>query len=308
MQNNNHLLVSVVMNCYNSDKYLQEALESILKQTYENFEIIFWDNKSTDKSAEIIQSFNDSRIKYFLAPNFTLLGEARNLAIEKCNGKWIGFLDCDDIYDKNKILYSMQELSKSKFDDISLIYTKTKIINERGIKIDSMDKHYSGYIHDKLLKEGDFLSLSSIMIKKDIFYHIGKINTSLNYCEDYDLLLKISKISNVIGVNEYLTYYRKHSGNITAVKYKTNIIELNNFLLSYIKENNIDLIIGINIIWKLIFNINMVSLKLIKEFKFKELIYFIKNYKLYTLFLPLSSMEYIIRKIIMKYISKKKNI
>jgi glycosyltransferase involved in cell wall biosynthesis len=305
---NKDMLISIVMNCYNSDKYLEEALESILNQTYKNIEIIFWDNQSTDGSAEIVKSFADNRIKYYLAPTFTLLGEARNLAVDKCNGEWVGFLDCDDIYEHNKILYSMEELYKSKLENISLIYTKTNIINDQGIIIDSMSKHYSGDIHDRLLKEGDFIALSSIMIRKDIFYKIGKINTSLNYCEDYDLLLKISKISNVIGVDEYLTYYRKHSGNITAVKYKTNIIELNNFLISYIKENSIDLIISINIIWKLIFNINMVSLKLIKEFKFKELIYFIKNYKLYTLFLPLSSMEYIIRKIFMKYIPKKKNI
>ena len=63
--NNQKPLVSVIMNCHNGDKYLEEAIKSVIKQTYKNWEIIFWDNNSTDKSAEIVNSFKDDRIKYF---------------------------------------------------------------------------------------------------------------------------------------------------------------------------------------------------------------------------------------------------
>ena len=97
----NKPLVSVIMNCYNSDTYLGEAIDSVISQTYKNWEIIFWDNQSTDKSAEIVKSYDDERIKYFYAPSFTSLYEARNYAIEKANGEYIAFLDCDDKWYKN---------------------------------------------------------------------------------------------------------------------------------------------------------------------------------------------------------------
>lgn len=78
----NNPLVSVIMNCYNSETYLKDAIA----QTYENWEIIFWDNQSIDKSPKIVKSYTDKRIKYFYAPEHTLLGEARNKAIEKADG------------------------------------------------------------------------------------------------------------------------------------------------------------------------------------------------------------------------------
>jgi len=79
-------LVTVVMNCYNGEKYLQKAIESVLSQTYSNWEIIFWDNQSHDKSAEIFKSYKDRRFKYFLAPKHTVRYEARNYAISKSSG------------------------------------------------------------------------------------------------------------------------------------------------------------------------------------------------------------------------------
>ena len=89
-------LVSVVMNCHNGQKYLKDAMDSVLAQTYQNWEIIFWDNQSTDRSAEIFKGYKDVRLKYFCAPTFTWLYEARNYAIEKASGEFIAFLDVDD--------------------------------------------------------------------------------------------------------------------------------------------------------------------------------------------------------------------
>ena len=80
-------LVSIIMNCYNGSKYLDEALQSIINQTYKNWELIFWDNLSNDNSKEIFKKYNDKRFKYFLADKHTVLYEARNLAIKKTN--WI---------------------------------------------------------------------------------------------------------------------------------------------------------------------------------------------------------------------------
>ena len=77
-------LVSVIINCFNGEKYLREALDSVIIQTYKNWEIIFWDNQSTDKSAEIFKSYKDNRLKYYRASSHAdILYEARNYALKK---------------------------------------------------------------------------------------------------------------------------------------------------------------------------------------------------------------------------------
>ncbi len=88
--------VSIIINCFNGEKYLKQTLDSILGQEYKNWELIFWDNKSTDSSPVILKTYNDERIKYFLATEHTSLYTARNLAAEKATGDFLAFLDCDD--------------------------------------------------------------------------------------------------------------------------------------------------------------------------------------------------------------------
>ena len=94
---NEEPLVSIIMNCYNSDRFLNEAIDSVYSQTYQNWEIIFWDNASTDTSAIIAKSY-DERVKYHFESKTTSLGKARNLAVKKASGKYIAFLDCDDLW------------------------------------------------------------------------------------------------------------------------------------------------------------------------------------------------------------------
>ena len=84
-------------------KYLMKSVQSVLNQTYGNWELIFWDNHSSDKSAKIIKNLKDKRIKYFKSKKFTNLYEARNLAISKCKGEFICFLDTDDWWIKENL-------------------------------------------------------------------------------------------------------------------------------------------------------------------------------------------------------------
>ena len=99
---NKEKLVSIILNCYNGEKYLKEALMSIERQSYQNWELIFWDNKSTDNSRKIMQSFQNKKFKYFLTKKHTSLYAARNLAINKAKGDFISFIDADDTWEKNK--------------------------------------------------------------------------------------------------------------------------------------------------------------------------------------------------------------
>src|SRR5829696_2506866 len=96
-------LVSVIMNCFNGEKYLREAIDSVLAQSYTNWEIIFWDNQSTDDSARIVRSYRDPRLKYFYAPTHLPLYGARNHAIDRAAGELIAFLDVDDWWIPSKL-------------------------------------------------------------------------------------------------------------------------------------------------------------------------------------------------------------
>ena len=123
----NNPLVSIIVNCYNGEKYLAHTLDSILNQTYQNWEIIFWDNQSTDNSSGIFKSYKDSRFKYFYANEHTILGKARNLAIEKSKGDFIAFLDTDDTWDKNKL-----ELQMGCFNspEVGVVYSNFWILKK----------------------------------------------------------------------------------------------------------------------------------------------------------------------------------
>ena len=109
----NELLVSVIMNCYNGEKYLREAIDSVYSQTYKDWEIIFWDNASTDRSAEIAKSYN-SKLKYFRGEKTIPLGAARNKALEKCSGDYVAFLDCDDLWMEDRLKKQMELMLRKK--------------------------------------------------------------------------------------------------------------------------------------------------------------------------------------------------
>ena len=96
-------LVSIIINCHNGEKFLQRCLQSVINQNYKNWEIIFWNNNSTDNSKKIFQSYNDERFNYYESTNLTNLSIARNFAISKSKGKFISFLDVDDYWNENKL-------------------------------------------------------------------------------------------------------------------------------------------------------------------------------------------------------------
>ena len=127
-------LVSIIVNCFNGEEYLEDCLRSVLKQSYKNWELIFWDNISTDQSKKILKQFKDKRIKYFKSKKFTSLYKARNLAISKAKGDYVGFLDTDDIWKRNKLSEQIKILKKNK---------NIKII-------------YSNYIYNNQIKEKNF--------------------------------------------------------------------------------------------------------------------------------------------------------
>jgi len=210
--------ISVIMNCFNSDTYLREAIDSVYNQTYQDWEIVFWDNASTDKSAEIAQSY-DEKVKYFRSDTTTPLGEARNLAIEKARGEYIAFLDCDDLWLPEKLEKQINIFQKDK--KIAMTYTNTTQFNEKGdIRVFCKDmKLPEGYIFDDLSKS-NFITLSSVVVRRNTLMQLTEIfDESFSMSEDWDLWLRISYGNKVGYVPEYLTKWRINPNSLTHTKY-----------------------------------------------------------------------------------------
>ncbi len=125
----NKPLVSIVVNCFNGEKYLDIAIKSILNQKYKNWEVIFFDNNSTDKSYYILRKYKDRRIKYFKSKKTYPLYKARNLAIKKARGELISFLDTDDWWVKNKLSKQIKVFLKDKNTDV--LYSNVYLYNEK---------------------------------------------------------------------------------------------------------------------------------------------------------------------------------
>ena len=105
----NNLLVSVLLNCYNAEKFISKAIESVIKQTYKNWELIIWDDGSKDSTVDIVKKYQDKRIKIFSKKNNLGLGKSRINAIKFINGALVSILDADDYYHKDK-LYKQVEI------------------------------------------------------------------------------------------------------------------------------------------------------------------------------------------------------
>ena len=229
--------VSILMNCFNGEKYLEEAINSVINQTYNDWELIFWDNESTDNSEKIIKNYKDHRIQYFKSQSHTSQYEARNKGLEKCSGELIAFLDVDDWWDENKL---EKQIKLFEDNEVGFSCTNSWIINERKSK----KKHvafkniYSGEVLKQLF-EKDFITMSSLIVRKSTIKKLDFVfNPQYEIIGDFDLVIRLSIISKLGGINEPLTYYRWHENNLTYKKTKLNSIELL-ILLDKLKKKEI---------------------------------------------------------------------
>jgi glycosyltransferase involved in cell wall biosynthesis len=213
-------LVSVIMNCYNGEQYLREALDSVMAQTYQNWELVFWDNQSTDRSAEIYSSYSDPRLVYYYSNEHTGLGQARVEAIKLAKGEWLGILDTDDFWHYNKLSSQLKLLeSVEQMDQVGFIFSKWKIIGDNDETIESPKNKFD----EKLLFENlllkNFILFSSVLINRKAYQHLGGISQFFNHSYDYDLLLRLSKSYKGLYLDEISAYYRIHPQNLSKTQF-----------------------------------------------------------------------------------------
>lgn len=203
-------MISIIINCYNGEAYLKKALDSVIAQDYQNWELIFWDNMSIDGSAKIFKSFKDKRFKYFLSKQHDLLYAARNKAIEKSNGSFLAFLDVDDYWEPKKLSKQINLFIDPK---IGVVYSNFWIKNEINGKIRKFSyfKLPRGNVNNKLLRKYK-VGLLTLIVRKSAFKEIG-FNNEFHIIGDFDLCLRLSLNWNFAVVNECLATYRWHDKN-----------------------------------------------------------------------------------------------
>ena len=206
-------LVSIIINCFNGESYLPQSLESVVSQKYKNWEVIFWDNQSTDNSSKIFKNYNGNRFKYYLADKHTkFLYEARNYALQKANGDFIAFLDTDDWWTPDKL-----ETQISLFEDpkVGLVYgnlwyqfqkkNKKKILKNKLLP--------TGEILHELLKDYVIRSATMIVRQKCLESLKYKFNNRFHIIGDFDLNIRIAAGWKIDCVQTPIAFVRIHGKN-----------------------------------------------------------------------------------------------
>lgn len=228
--------VSVIMNCYNGETFLQEAVESVLSQSFDDWEIIFWDNASTDKTEQIIQSFNSEKIRYFKSETNTSLGLARNEAIKKATGKYLAFLDCDDVYYPDKLMKQVRLMEEHSY---KLTYGSAVIIDEFGKEVRKYKvENQSGYLFGELLKKYE-INMQTVMLERTVLIENNLVfEPTLKYSPDYNLFMQVAAVTECGVISDYLVKYRVGLAGSLSKKTLHLVADESQFTLDTIIENH----------------------------------------------------------------------
>lgn len=274
---NKNVEIAIIMPVYNAEKYLREAIESILRQTYRNFILYIINDGSSDNSEEIILSFKDQRIKYI--KNSCNLGIVKTLnkGLALADTKYIARMDADDICDKRRLEIQYNELENDS--DLFLLGTAASLINEDGIIVGKIiPPQDDRVIRTSLLFSNVFIH-SSIMIRNSILKE-NNWNYDINHkaVEDYGLWTKIADKYKVKILPLQLMKYRINTEGIMANANKNKEERIKNHSIiykEYLERNNIKT--SNEIIMQYAFFLCGDSLKKLKLMEINQLIYLIKR-------------------------------
>lgn len=210
----NNALVSIVMPVYNCERYIIEAIDSIVRQTYTNFELLIVDDASTDSTVNQILSFNDSRIKLFQNQQHEGISFSLNKGINFSNGELIARMDGDDISSSFRLQKQADYLTSHP--NISICGSNIITIDANGLFI---REHNYNSDNDRI-KTDLFLGKTplahpSIMFRKSVINRFGTYDQSFDYAEDYELYCRLSSKILFHNLSDYLLFYRQHSASVS---------------------------------------------------------------------------------------------
>jgi glycosyltransferase involved in cell wall biosynthesis len=210
--------VSVIMNVRNGAATLREAIDSVLAQTFADWELVVWDDRSTDGSAKVVSQYRDPRIRYFLSPEDTPLGKARSDAMRHARGEWLAFLDQDDVWLRHKLHKQMVLAAEG----VGLIYGRTIRFYPNGRERDYDHAHEyallpEGDIFTKLFTKSCFIAMSSAMFRSSAIESVGDIPEEVRIIPDYYLYVAVAQKYRVRAVQEPVCRYRMHSDSMSHI-------------------------------------------------------------------------------------------
>ncbi len=230
-------MVSVIVPCYNCEKLVVETIESIINQSYTEFEIIAIDDCSKDNTLNILKKLSamDSRITVLKNENNLGVALTRNHGVEVAKGDYIAFLDSDDVWHKDKLQIQMEYMLKNNVDMTATSY---------DLYDETMEKLISSYevveqISYKTLLNENVIGLSTVVIKKEVFNKFKMTNKYIH--EDYELWLKLLKNGfKIVGIKKPLVKYRvlyssRNASKLNSLKGRVKILyyeeNINPFLI-----------------------------------------------------------------------------
>lgn len=229
----NEPLVSVIMNCLNGEAYLREAIDSVVAQTYGNWEIIFFDNASTDKSADIARSYGD-KLRYFRGEETISLGAARNAAIATAQGELIAFLDTDDRWLPTKL--AQQVAIFSQCPQVDFVYSNCYILHTSTGRT-TLDLHrpqpegnvFRAFLHFYPV------NLQTVMVRASALHKLDELfDPALEVSEEYDLFMRLLYASTVRYLKSPTAVYRVHS-NMSSIRHIDKFPVENEYILGKLR-------------------------------------------------------------------------
>jgi glycosyltransferase involved in cell wall biosynthesis len=213
-----HPLVTVVIPTYNRLALVQQAIASVIAQTYTNWELMIVDDGSDDGTPEAIVAMNDPRIKLLTKPHAGNIAMLRNVGVDEGSGEWLAFLDSDDIWLPLKLeiqLFSLLQKGKRWG------YGGFELMNDDMQTIPNKAGHFhpiSGWIIKEVLTTEASVTIGTLMIERTLFEEAGRFNqdAKLIYREDYELVLRLALKSEALAVPDLLVRIREHEGRATS--------------------------------------------------------------------------------------------
>jgi len=243
-------LISVIMPAYNAERYIKQAIDSILNQTYTNIELLIIDDASTDSTASIIASYHDKRVRIYKNEKNTGYLKTSNILLSLAKGAFITFQDADDFSDINKIEYQLKTFEKHP--EIGVCATNYIAMRDDGSEM--FCSIFPLEFNDIMsyIPENFYIHPNTFLFKREVYESVGGYREYFDRigCEDYDWLCLIAEKYSIIALKEAFYYYRFSENSITrSFKNRRNLysLELVRFLFKQRKKTGTDALISGNI-------------------------------------------------------------
>src|SRR5438046_1661153 len=211
-------LVSVIIPTFNREAYLREAIESVFAQTYSNWQLIVVDDGSTDRTSRYLRAITDERVLVIEHQHCGNPARVRNAGIAAAHGKWVSFLDADDVWCPRKLETQIEDLLAHS--ECGWSYTYVTRMNEQREEI-PLPTHRrgtpaSGWILSQLITLEAIVATPTVMVAKDLLTAVGGFDESFLFCEDYELWTRLAMVSRASVVPVALARVRSHAASYSV--------------------------------------------------------------------------------------------